>query len=43
MLHQKCDVETKKASVFTEDLSFDQSSSNYLIQESNVVTSTSTG
>ncbi|XP_002662050.2 T-box transcription factor TBX3 [Danio rerio] len=42
MLHQRCEVEPKKASVLTDDSSFDQISSNYLIQESNVVTSTST-
>jgi len=36
-------VEAKKANVFTDDPCFDQSSSNYLIQETNVVTSTSTG
>ncbi|RXN02322.1 T-box transcription factor TBX3-like protein [Labeo rohita] len=41
MLHQRCDVAPKKANVFTDD-SFDQSSSNRLIQETNVVTSTST-
>lgn len=43
MLHQKCDVAPKKANVFTDDSSFDQSSSNPLIQQTNVVTSTSTG
>lgn len=43
MLQQRCDVEAKKANVFTDYSSFDQSSSNYLIQETNVVTSTSTG
>ncbi|XP_048043192.1 T-box transcription factor TBX3 [Megalobrama amblycephala] len=42
MLHQKCDVEAEKANVFTDDSPFDQSSSNCLIQETNVVTSTST-
>ncbi len=33
----------EKANVLTDDSSFDQSSSNPLIQETNVVTSTSTG
>ncbi|XP_043096100.1 T-box transcription factor TBX3 isoform X2 [Puntigrus tetrazona] len=42
LLHQKSDVAPKKACVSTEDSSFDQSSSNPSIQETNVVTSTST-
>ncbi|XP_042611067.1 T-box transcription factor TBX3-like [Cyprinus carpio] len=42
MFHQRCDVALKKANVVTDDSSFDQSSSNPLIQETNVVTSTST-
>lgn len=42
MLHQRCDVAPKIANVFTDNSSFDQSSSNPLIQETNVVTSTST-
>ncbi|XP_016420949.1 T-box transcription factor TBX3-like [Sinocyclocheilus rhinocerous] len=42
MLHQRCDVAPKKANAFTHDSSFDQTSSNPLIQETNVVTSTST-
>ncbi|XP_052446445.1 T-box transcription factor TBX3 [Carassius gibelio] len=42
MLHQRCDVAPKKANVFTDDSSFHQSSSKYLIQETDVVTSTST-
>lgn len=38
--HQRCEeVGAKKALVSTDD----QSSSNYLIQEANLVTSTSTG
>ncbi|XP_051542802.1 T-box transcription factor TBX3-like [Myxocyprinus asiaticus] len=42
-LHQRCEeVEPKKIIVLSEDSSFDQSSSNYLIHELNVVTSTST-
>ncbi|KAK7164456.1 hypothetical protein R3I94_002993 [Phoxinus phoxinus] len=41
MLDQRCDVETKKA-MFTDDSTFDKNSSNYFIQETNVVTSTST-
>ncbi|XP_051974334.1 T-box transcription factor TBX3-like [Xyrauchen texanus] len=42
-LHQRCEeVEPKKRIVLSEDSSFNQSSSIYLIQEPNVVTSTST-